>query len=351
MNRKLAGGILFVLGIILIAVGLVLMLVVVPGMKQFPEDVDTTRMYEGTMTVMFDPSTFQFLPEMPIGLERHFETSAVDGDVALVREEQVMSSGDQVLQQFVKHYAIDRKSMKVVNDYPAAWSENEGFWDRAGLVLGWPIDTEKTDYDGWSDDYREIVPLEYNGEVEHERTGITTYYYTSSGEAKPIHPDHVATLGLPAGLPKDDFAALLEQPETELPAMVMTVLPRLLDNLEGDTVPLQYYYAYEGEYWIEPETGVLIDTRKHELRTVGLSEEVIADSPLAALPEEQRGNLRVTVSDFTYWGTDESVEEAKQDAQEAKDAIQLYGTTIPVIAIVLGAVLGIVGAFVFVRRS
>lgn len=349
MNRKLSGSLLFILGIILVAAGLVLMLVIVPGMKQFPEDVDTTRTYEGTMTVMFNPETFQFLPEMPINLERHFKTEAVDGDVALVREEQVMSSGEQVLQQFVKHYAIDRKSMKVVDEYPAAWAENEGFWNRAGLVLGWPIDTEKTDYDGWSDDYRAIVPLEYSGKVKHERAGIDTYYYTSASEAKPIHPDHVAALGLPAGLPKDDFAALVEQ--TDLPAMVKTLLPTLLENLEGDTVPLEYYYAYEGEYWIEPTTGVLIDTKKHEVRTVGLAEEVIADSPLAALPEEQRSNLRVTVSDFTYQGTDESVAEAKQDAEDVKDDIQLYGTTIPVIAIVVGALLGIVGALLLLRRS
>lgn len=163
-----------------------------------------------------------------------------------------------------------------------------------------------------------------------------------------IHPDHVAQLNLPAGLPKAEFAALIEQ--TDLPAMVKSLLPNLLDNLEGDTVPLEYYYEYDAEYWIEPVTGVLIDTRKHELRTVGLAGEVIADSPLAALPEEQRANLRVAVSDFTYWGTDETVQDAKQDAEDVKDDLQLFGTTIPVIAIVLGAVLGIIGAFVFIRQ-
>ena len=49
MNRKPLGGLLLVLGIVLIVAALVLRFAIVPGLKQFPGDVDTTRIYTGTM--------------------------------------------------------------------------------------------------------------------------------------------------------------------------------------------------------------------------------------------------------------------------------------------------------------
>lgn len=349
MNRKTIGGVLLVLGIILIAGGLILRFAVVPGLKQFPDDVDTTRRYTGTMPVLFSPQTFEFMLDLDIDLERHFSTEATDNGVALVKEKQTLSSGGTPLQQIVKHYAIDRKTMEVSDDYPAAWAENDGFWPRAGLVLGWPIDTEKKDYPGWSDDYRAEVTLKYEGEVEHEHAKINTYYFTAASEALPIHPDAVAAMGLPPGLEKAQFQALIEG--TDISDMVKMLLPTLLERIEGDIVPLSYYYQYEGEYWIEPRTGVLIDTKKHELRTVGLAEEILEGSPLAELPEEQRAGLRVTVSDYTYWGTDESVDDAKKDAEDAKSLLDLAETTLPIVGVVAGLVLGAVGLFLFMQKS
>jgi hypothetical protein len=335
-------------GVALVVAGLLLMLVIVPDMKQFPDDVNTARHYVGTMPVMFDPDTFEFMTDLDLNLERHFNTEATDGGVALVKEEQTMSDGDQVLQHFVKHYALDRKTMEVSDTFPDSWAQTEGFWAREGIVLGWPIGTENRDYVGWSDDYRATVTLKFEGEVEHERAKIKTYYFTSTSGPVPIDPDAVTAMKLSLGLPKEQFQALVEQ--TDLSPLVKNLLPNVLETLEGDTVPLAYYYEYEGEYWVEPETGVLIDTKKHELRKVGLPDEVIAGSPLALLPEEQRAALRVVVSDFTYWGTDETVQDAKKDAEDAKSRIQLYGTTLPVAGIVVGALLALVGVFLVMRK-
>jgi len=349
MSRRILGGILLGIGIVLVVASLVLMLVIVPGMKQFPDDVDTTRAYEGTAPVMFDPATFQFMKDLKIDLTRHFKTEATDGGVALVEEEQSLSSQGQVIQKVSKRYAIDRKTMEAATHYPASWAEMEGFWPREGLVLGWPIGTEKKDYQGWSDDYRDTVTLKYSGEVKHDRAGINTYYFTASSGPRPIDADYVKALGLPLEIPKEQFTGLVGQ--TELSDMIKRFLPALLQQLPGDSVPLAYYYEYEGEYWIEPKTGVLIDTKKHELRKVGLPDEVIAGTPLANLPEDQRTALRVPVSDFTYWGTDQSVQDAKKDAEDANHKITLYGTTLPVAGIVVGAVLGLVGVYLVLKRS
>jgi hypothetical protein len=141
MNRRILGGILLGIGIVLVVAGLVLMLVIVPGMKQFPDDVNTTRTYEGTAPVIFDPATFQFMKDLKIDLTRHFETETTEGGVALVKEEQALSSQGQPIQQVLRRYAIDRKTMETSAQYPASWAELDGFLPRQGLVIGWPIGT------------------------------------------------------------------------------------------------------------------------------------------------------------------------------------------------------------------
>lgn len=348
MDRKLWGAVALVLGLVLVAAGLLLMFVIVPGMKQFPDDVDTTRNYEGTMPVLLNPQTFEFMKDLDVDLVRHFKTEETDGGVALVLEEQTLSTQGQPLQQLVKHYAIDRKTMEVSDEYPEEWATTEGFWAREGLVLGWPIDSEQKDYTGWSDDYRATVTLKYDGEVTHDRSGMETYYFTASSEPRLIDPEAVTAMGLPAALPKDQLIGLIAG--TDMPDLIKNALPNMLEAVEGD-VPLQYYYGYTAEYWIEPTSGVLIDTHKVETRTVGLAEELLANSPLAALPEEQRAALRIAVFDLDYMATDQSVEDAKKDAQDAIDTIGLYGTTLPLVGIIAGLALAVLGAFLVTRKT
>jgi hypothetical protein len=348
MNRRFLGGALLGIGIILILAGLILMLVIVPGMKEFPDDVDTTRLYAGTMPVLLNPETFEFMTDLDVELERHFKTEETDGDVALVLEEQTLLSNGQPLQRLVKHYAINRKTMEWAKSYPDDWKNKEGFWDRAGLVMGWPIDTEKKDYVGWSDDYRDTVELVFAG--EEERGGIDTYLFTAERPAQPINPEQVDAMGLPTELPTDQFVALVQG--GDVPDSVKNMIPLLTSLWKEDTIPLQYYYEYEGKYWVEPQTGVLIDTWKHELRKVGLGEAVVEAVPvLANMDDEQRAASRVAVFDLTYQGIDQTLKDAKKDAEDAIDQINLFGTIIPIIAIVAGVVLGLLGIVLLLQKS
>lgn len=348
MNRKALGIVLLGLGVVLVIAGIVVIAVVVPSMKQFPDNVDTTRIYTGDMPVLFNPDTFQFMKDLKIDLTRHFKTEAVDGGTALVFEEQTLSSGGQTLEHFIKRYAIDRKTMESVSSYPASWATKDGFWPRQGLVLGWPIDTKKQGYKGWSDDYRKTIDFKFEGEEKHG--GINTYLFTTSSGPQPIDPAQVAVLKLPTALPKAQFQSLVEA--ADVSAVIKAAVPLILSKVEGDSVPLKYYYEYQGQYWVEPRTGVLIDTKKHELRTVGLTDEVLAAIPIFAnMTDEQKAAARVVVSDFTYQDTDQTLKDAKKDAQDAITQIQVYGTILPIIAIVMGVVLGLLGAFLFTRKS
>jgi hypothetical protein len=254
----------------------------------------------------------------------------------------------------VKHHAIDRKSMEAVTDYPEEWSENEYIYGRAGLSLGWPIDSEKKDYDGWSDDYRTIVPLVYKGEQEHG--GIDTYYFTSESTPQPIHADTVAVLKLPPALPTVALVGLVSGMEGMDPA-IAEMFPMLIEEAGWPAlVPLNYTYEYFGEYWVEPTTGVLIDTHKVEIRKVTVPQELMASLaeaigklPVQVDPAVLSGALPITIQHLEYQGTAESVEEAKKDAEDAKSQLQLFGTTLPIAAIVAGLLLAVVGIFMFTR--
>lgn len=359
MNRKTLGSILVILGAILIAAGLVVAFVIVPGMKQFPDDVDTTRTYSGTVLVQLNPATFEFMRDLNVELQRHFMTLETDGDLALVIEEQTLSVQDgPVLQQIVKHHAIDRKTMEAVKDYPDEWNEDKNTYAREGLSLGWPIDTEKKDYPGWSDDYRAAIVLKYESEVDHPRADIKTYYFMSQGEARPIAPEAVAAMGLPTEIPQEQLTALLSGMEGLNP-VIAQAFPLLIKSAQWpDPVPLAYVYEYNAEYWIEPTSGVLIDTHKIEIRSVSVPDDLLAalGEKISALPGDidpaiLSELLPIPVSHLEYQADDASVQDAKEDAEDAKNQINLFGLYIPLVAGLIGLALGALGILQLTRKS
>jgi Porin PorA len=342
------GWVLTIIGILLVAAGLVLMLAIVPGMKKLPADTDTTRDYQGTMTVMLNPSDFTFIKMAPIALQRHFKVTETDGDLALVEEQKTMTSNGSPLQQVVTNYAIDRTTMEATKDYPEAWASSQGLVPREGIVLSWPIGTEQKDYTGWSDDYMSTVPLKFVEEVTYERSGTKLYKFTSSSDPKPIVDETVTAMGLPTSLPKATVQQLLGSLDTS--ALPGDLLTQLFAKLP-DPVPLQYLYSYEGTYWVDPASGIIVDTEKHETRSVTVSPDALPQALLALLPAEAQGALRLPVMDFKYTATDASVQAAKADADDAGSKLQLYGTTLPWIGIVAGAALLVVGIILLRRKT
>jgi hypothetical protein len=342
------GWTLTIVGVLLLAAGLVLMLAIVPGMKKMPADTDTTRDYEGTMVVLLNPTDFTFQKMLPITLQRHFAVTETDGDSALVEEEKTMMSGTTPLQQVVNHFAVDRTTMLATDQFPEEWATTEGFAPREGIVLSWPFDTEQKDYTGWSDDYMSTVPMTFVEETTHDRSGMTLYKFTSASDPKPIVAQTVAAMGLPTELPKAQVQELLGQ--LDMSALPGDMLKQLFAKLP-DPVPLQYLYGYEGTYWVDPTSGIIVDTEKTEKRSVTLSPDVLPQALLSVLPEETLSALRVPVMDFKYTATDASVEEAKADAEDASGKIQLYGTTLPWIGIAVGAVLLVLGLIVVRRKT
>jgi hypothetical protein len=334
MRGKRVGIAVLVVGLMVIVAALVLKFSVVEGMKQWPDDVDTTRYYEGTLHTMLNAEALEtmdlmniFLHDVPIDISRHYTTEETDGNKAIVREVIVVSGPDgETIQSTDKYYAVDRKTLEAIPDF----SDDYDIPHREGMAFQFPIGGEKKDYVRWVSDFQATSPVIYQGEEEH--SGIDTYVFESiltPGEI--VDPNVLAVL--PSELP---FMLLSMLAQTlDLPAEKQAALDAVLPTLP-DPVPLKYVYEYEAIYWVEPITGMNIDVQRHEVRSVALE----AGGQLIPL---------VAVFDIEYEATEASIEEAVDDAREIKDALTLWGSTIPYVLIVVGAVL-IVFGLVVLRR-
>jgi hypothetical protein len=270
-----------------------------------------------------------FMRDVPITLSRHVTTEDTDGNKAIVREvAAMMGPGGQAMQSTDTWYAIDRKSMNAISRADAAGMANADkiTEDRQGLVIGFPIGTEAKDYDGWSSDYQTTVKTTYVR--KEERGGLDTYVFQSSSTPKEtLDPEMLAIF--PPALGKAVLAGLAQT--LDLPAAMKEQFAAVLPNLP-DMVPLKYTYEYETNYWVEPQTGVLVDYDKHEAYKVALQ--------LPGLPAP----VPVTsVFEQTYHSAAASVEDAAQDAKDAKGQLNLFGTTVPLALGAAGIVLFLVG--------
>lgn len=370
MSSKITGIVVLVLGIVLIAAGLVIKFVILPGQAQWPDDVDSIRTYDGTLVVMLNPQALQsgdmanlFLRDVPITNERHVTTEEVKGSKAIVREiAKMLGPGGQEIIGSDTWYAIDRKSMDhLALDKAAGFNNSDKILAREGLVIGFPIGTEKKDYQGWSDDYQTLVTVSFVRTEKHAASGLDTYVFESKSGAKEIKdPELLATF--PPGLPKSLFLTLAAG--LELPPALADLkepLGLVLQNLP-DLVPLKYTYEYETTYWVEPTTGVLIDYDKHEVRQAALAKDVLTQAAQGAgLPAEALTKLGqvltlmpdpyplAAVFEQSYHSSDQSIQDAAKDAKDAKSQLTLFGTTIPFGLIAAGLLAAIVGLFLVLR--
>jgi len=332
---------LLVFGALLIAGGLILKLLIVPALAQFPDDVDTTRTYEGVVTILNrnaleDTTQELFFSDVAVVSERTVTTEEVNGQKALVRDVATLVAAEGTplagtrLTGSDDFFTIDRKTMESIENF----SENERVLERDGLVIGFPIGTEKRDYAGWNRDPQLPVTLFY--QREEEREGINTYVFTASSGPETIK-DPGTLSEFPKGVPRDSVPALLPilNLTPELEASVSTLLPFLPPQL-----PIIYSYEFEATYWVDPTTGILIDINKHDIRKATV---VVPGVSLDVPPLE--------VYNLTYQATPESLEAAVDDARSNGNRLKLGRTTGPITLFVLAGLSLLGGTFLLWQRG
>ena len=332
MKGKTGGIILAGLGVLFVAAALILKFVVVPAIAVFPDDVDTTRHYEGTLVTMMNADALAtgdlgslFLENIPVTIDRHVTTESTSGQKALVREQaSILAPDGSTIIGSDDYYTIDRKSM----DHIANFTDNANVQEqRQGLVIGFPTGTKAETYEGWSDDYQALQTLEFV--AKEDRHGLSLYHFRATSDPQPILDE--ATLAMfPPGMPK---GTVLQLAPMIAPPEVVAGLAQFADALP-DPVPFGYTYGYETNYWVDPTTGVLVDYSKTEQRYLTVM-----------------GQQVTKVFDLNYVATADSIADAKKDAEDNGMLLNLFGTIIPWSAIGLGVLLILGGGFMLMRKK
>ncbi len=335
MTSRTAGVVLSAAGVLLLAAGLIVLFFIAPGRAQFPDDVDTVRQYEGELALMLDAEALAnsdlanvFVRDVPVTIDRSIQTLQVDGGKALVQDASVVSGPAGPVLASEDTYAIDRKTMEHIENF----TDDDRVIDRDGLVVGFPIGTEAQDYTGFNGDTLTTNTISFVD--EEERDGLTTYRFAAtSGPDLISDPELLANF--PAALPKAVVEGLV--PALDVPAEAAAQLGAALPSLP-DPIPLAYLYSYETNYWVEPDSGVLVDYNKVESRLVALN---VGDQPVPV----------GEVMHLEYAQTEASVAEAVGDANDARDKLFWQGMVLPYGLILGGVVATIFGLMVLRRRS
>jgi hypothetical protein len=329
---------LAVLGVLCLAAAAILKWVALPSQAKVPSNENTTRQFDGNAKVLFNPQALSsgdpraaLAVNTPVNASRTVKTLATSGNVAEMQDTRTLRTANgQNVGSTQATYAVDRKTLEATSDHPSSWHVTAA----KGLTVSWPIGTQKKDYTGWVSDTQTTTTLKYLR--QETKQGLTTYVYQANTQPAPIKdPQVLATL--PKTLPISALQALSSV--LPLPADVKAQLTALLPRLP-QPVTLAYNYQVNATYWVEPTTGLVIDTQREEVRTAGI---VLPGNTVAGA---------IPVFDVTTAYTSGSVNSAASDAKDKKGTIDLLGSTLPLILLIIGilALLAALILFLLSRR-
>jgi len=348
VDRRLVSMALTTAGVVLVAAGLVVMLGIAPRYRTMSGSMTLTQRFEGALRTSIDLETLENTRSSRLAVQRTVEVTETDGGSALLSRETISRIPQGRLDRSVVHFALDRRSMECTDAYPEDWTATAGFWPRLGLMGIWPFQVTQRDYELWVDAYRATVPLRYAGEVEHSASGLIAYRFAASGEQQPMAAEEVEFLRLPTEIPTEQLRTLQDDPTAN--PVLRRMLPDVLETWQSQTVPVAYSWEFHTTYWVEPRTGVVLDLRTQQILRVGIAEEVVVATPLAALPAAQRAALEVVVEESSYEATDATIAAAVALVDERVSALQLFATILPIALVVAGLGLGTAGSIMLAKR-
>lgn len=325
-----------VVGIVLIAGAFVLSFVITPNfVARLPSDTNAHRSYVGTFARLLDARAVAqgnlstaIKQNVPMTVDRTVVVKSTSGNTALVDDSRTTSAAGVQVEKTTWSYALNRKTLEPAGSHPKGWA----VVNAKGLTVSWPLGAKKTTYTGWVPETTTTAPVAYTR--TESRSGLSTYVYQAAIPATRIADTQVLA-GLPPAIPEQTLA-LAVQFSTAAPAQkaqLLALLPKL-----GNPVPLAYTLQGADTFWVEPETGVVIDVKRSQQRMAGVISP-IGGAFIPVLP----------VSDVTYQQTPAAVSSAVHDANKGRDAISLFGTTLPIVIGVVGALL-LAAVFLLGRR-
>jgi Porin PorA len=256
--RRVTGFTLTVVGVILI-VGAILLPTYISGqVLKFPLNESTTATLAGTGVSYF--SEVKLVPKTGVSVQATYtiKGDAAAGNSSTAVWNQTSSVRDVTnnlpVSTLTRRFAFNRRTAVLVNCCGSNVNGNTHI-HQAGIVgYVFPIGTQKQTYQVFDPTLNRAVPFTYSGTATTD--GVPTYMFT----------------------------------ENQGPTQVTTVtVPGAFFGLKPKTVTLPEIYQIHLVYWIDPETGGLLNVNENEKVTLqnpatGGTVAVLFDGDLVATP-------------------------------------------------------------------
>ena len=333
--RRVLGTVTVAAGVAALSAASVVHWVLVPRLAQLPGNFSTLRVYTGTAAMVANPTYLTAVPmgpgilrDMPITVRHATRVLQTHGTQALVSDERAIDIPGYNVADVTYWFDINRKTFE--RAHYAGWREDAV--PSQGVTFNWPMSSKPQDYRAWVPDTQQTVIAHYAGTVP--RGGITTYKFTVNVPQARITDPQVLRI-LPASMTKQQLMKVT--PSLELPMKRLLALNKLLSRLP-DPVPLAYTYRSNSTFWVAPATGIVVDLRSHEVRTLNF---VDASRLVPINP----------VMNMTYSAPPGTLHAAVSDAKSGAHQLKLLRTTLPWSLLAVGVVLLVVGLVLAAPRK
>lgn len=208
-------------------------------------------------------------------------------------------SGETPLSSTADTVAFDAHTGETVS-WPGTSTETSGNKTRGnfqGQYFKFPFDTQKQDYEFWDGTLKQATPATYVGETEIKGLDVLEF-------EQVIEPTPVGTSAVPGDLVDD----------------------------ERPTVVADRIYSNTRTFLVEPVTGVIIRGGESQ------------DSWL-----EVDGERKLTTTQATLGYTDAYIQDTVDEYSSTSSLLSAIQTTIPLVGLILGLILIVVGALMVLR--
>lgn len=363
----------WLIGVGAVAVGAALgvRLVAVPVLVRFPLNVDKTAHFTGQTSTFVGEATGAPLATpttAPLAIDRQVRVLGGSYSKANVEETVKLTFGETTSVQTYR-YVLDRRTMALVNspNSYALGSPANRMSPSGGYRLNFPMNTSATrQYQAYAPETDSSVIVRATGPAHRDaRTGMKVLSIVTTLD-HPVTSYYVPALeamGMPTQLGPTAVSANLAAHGADVTKVIADIGPKLtadetvaLGAVLSQSVPLTYSYFEQGEVWVDPKTGALINrfsdhegiSVKPDMRAANAVTPIL--EKYASLPSVQALLTAMSdmsgpqvVVDMAYQQTLASTRDLASTARSQGRQIDLLERRVPAGLLVIGLALLVLG--------
>jgi DUF3068 family protein len=302
--RRVTGLILAGLGIVLIAAAVLVPTYVSGQIVKFPLNETTTATLAGTGVSYFSQVKLTEKTGVSVRATYTIKGDAAAGTSSTAVWNQTASVRDVTnnlpVSTQTRRFAFDRRTAVLVNCCGANVNGNHAVHQTGIVGYVFPMGTQKQTYQVFDTTLNRAVPFTYSGTADTH--GITTYMFTENVPATQV---------------------------------TSVTVPGAFFRLPAKTVTLPELYQIRLTYWVDPQTGALLDVNENEKVT---------------LQNPATGGTVAVLFDGDLVATPATVTEVVNLDSSGRTELSLLNTIIPIAAGIAGALALITGIVLLVRK-